>query len=77
VGRHRAAPNAVLVNEVEAKAPFRYLRFREPPYTDRAIKRIADDIRPLLADGIEVYAYFRHEKEPTAPRYAERLVELL
>ena len=70
-------PNAVQVNEVEAKAPFRYLRFREPPYTDRAIKRIAGDIRPLLADGIEVYAYFQHEKEPTAPRYAERLVELL
>jgi uncharacterized protein YecE (DUF72 family) len=69
--------NAVQVNEVEAKAPFRYLRFREPPYTDRAIKRIAGDIRPLLADGIEVYAYFQHEKEPTAPRYAERLVELL
>ncbi len=35
--------NAVLVNELEAKAPFRYLRFREPPYTDRAIKRIADE----------------------------------
>ena len=70
-------PNAVRVNEVQTKAPFRYLRFREPPYTDRAIKRIADDIRPLLADGIEVYAYFQHEKEPTAPRYAERLAELL
>jgi hypothetical protein len=24
-----------------------------------------------------VYAYFRHEDEPTAPRYAERLLELL
>jgi uncharacterized protein YecE (DUF72 family) len=69
--------NAIQVNEVEAKAPFRYLRFREPPYTDRAIKRIADDIRQLLADGIEVYAYFQHEKEPTAPRYAERLRELV
>ena len=69
--------NAIQVNEVEAKAPFRYLRFREPPYTDRAIKRMADGIRPLLADGIEVYAYFQHEKEPTAPQYAERLLERL
>jgi len=69
--------NAVLVNDVEATAPFRYLRFRDPPYTDKAIKRIADDIRPLLASGIEVFAYFQHEDEPTAPHYAERLLELL
>ena len=32
---------------------------------------------PLLADGIEVYAYFKHEDEPTAPGYALRLLELL
>ena len=30
-----------------------------------------------LADGVEVYVYFRHEEEPSAPRYAERLLELL
>ncbi len=69
--------NAVRVNEAEAKAPFRYLRFRDPPYTNKGIKRIADDIRPLLASGIEVFAYFQHEDEPTAPHYAERLLELL
>jgi uncharacterized protein YecE (DUF72 family) len=69
--------NAVLVNELEAKAPFRYLRFRDPPYTDKAIERIADDIRPLIASGIEVFAYFQHEDEPTAPHHAERLLELL
>jgi uncharacterized protein YecE (DUF72 family) len=69
--------NAVRINEVEAKAPFRYLRYREPPYTDKAIEGIADDIRPLVASGIEVFAYFRHEDEPTAPQYAERLLELL
>jgi uncharacterized protein YecE (DUF72 family) len=69
--------NAVLVNAMEAKAPFRYLRFREPPYTDKAIKRIADELRPLVASGIEVFAYFQHEDEPTAPHHAERLLELL
>jgi uncharacterized protein YecE (DUF72 family) len=69
--------NAVRINDVEAKAPFRYLRYREPPYADKAIKRIADDVRPLVASGIEVFAYFRHEDEPTAPQYAERLLELL
>jgi uncharacterized protein YecE (DUF72 family) len=69
--------NAVRINDVEARAPFRYLRYREPPYTDKALKRFADDVRPLVASGIEVFAYFRHEDEPTAPRYAERLLELL
>jgi hypothetical protein len=31
----------------------------------------------VLADGIEVYAYFKHEDEPTAPGYARRLLEFL
>jgi uncharacterized protein YecE (DUF72 family) len=68
--------NAVRVNERAAPAPFRYLRFRDPPYSDEDLAGFAEEIRPLLAAGIEVYAYFRHEDEPTAPAYAERLVEL-
>jgi uncharacterized protein YecE (DUF72 family) len=66
--------NAVCVNGRKADAPFRYLRFRDPPYSDEEIARIAQDIRPLLDDGLEVYAYFRHEDEPRAPQYAERLL---
>jgi uncharacterized protein YecE (DUF72 family) len=69
--------NAVRVNDLDAKAPFRYLRFRDPPYDDAELEGWAARIRPLLADGVEVFAYFRHEDEPTAPRYAERLLELL
>jgi uncharacterized protein YecE (DUF72 family) len=69
--------NAVRVNERDGSAPFRYLRFREPPHSDEDLARFAGEIRPLLAAGIEVYAYFRHEDKPTAPRYAERLLELL
>ena len=69
--------NAVRVNEREAPAPFRYLRFRDPPYSDEDLGGFVEEIRPLLAAGIEVFAYFRHEDEPTAPAYAERLLELL
>ena len=69
--------NAVCVNEREGPASFRYLRFREPPYSEEDLARFAEEIRPLLSSGIEVYAYFRHEDEPTAPAFAERLVELL
>jgi uncharacterized protein YecE (DUF72 family) len=72
-----AAPVPVRVNDAEANAPFRYLRFREPPYDDAALAALADRVRPLLADGVRVFAYFKHEDEPTAPRYATRLLELL
>jgi uncharacterized protein YecE (DUF72 family) len=68
---------AVRVNDWEADAPFRYLRFREPPYADGNIAALARRIRPLLANGVDVYAYFRHEDAPSAPAYAARLLELV
>ena len=67
---------AVRVNDWEAEAPFRYLRFRDPPYSDGDLRAFAGRIRPLLAEGVEVFAYFRHEDTPTAPDYALRLLEL-
>ena len=67
----------VRVNSLEADAPFRYLRLREPPYDDAALRGWADRLRPLLADGIRVYCYFKHEDEPTGALYAKRLLELL
>ena len=68
---------AVRVDDRETDAPFRYLRFREPPYADADLEAIAAGIRPLAAAGDEVYAFFRHEDEPTAPTYATALQELL
>jgi uncharacterized protein YecE (DUF72 family) len=68
---------AVRVNDWEADAPFRYLRFREPPYSERDLEAVEKRLRPLLGNGVEVYAFFRHEDAPTAPAYAERLVELV
>jgi uncharacterized protein YecE (DUF72 family) len=67
----------VRVNSLDGDAPFRYLRLREPPYDDRALASWAERLRPLLDDGIRVYCYFKHEDEPTGPRYAKRLRELL
>ena len=60
----------VRVNDFAAE-PFRYIRRREPPYSDA-------DLRALAArlEG-PAYVYFRHEDAPTAPAYAERLLQLL
>ena len=74
---HDLPPNAVRINDLDAEAPFRYLRLREPPYGDADLKEWADRLRPLLAEGIDLFVFFRHEDEPTAPRYAERLRDLL
>ena len=69
-----AAAGAVRVNDLDHAAPFRYLRLREPPYDDEALRALAARVR----DADEpVYVFFRHEDEPTAPAYAQRLVELL
>jgi uncharacterized protein YecE (DUF72 family) len=67
----------VRVDDWDADARFRYVRFREPPYSEDDLRGFAERSRPLLDDGVDVYAYFRHEDEPTAPAYARRLLELL
>jgi uncharacterized protein YecE (DUF72 family) len=59
----------VSVNDFDAE-PFRYIRLREPPYTDDDLRELAARLRP------PAYVYFRHEDEPTAPALAARLVEL-
>ena len=72
-----AVAPAVRVDDWEAEAPFRYLRFRDPPYSREELVEPAGRIRALLADGVDVYAYFRHEDEPTAPGYAKTLLALV
>jgi len=69
-----AAAGAVRVNDVDHPAPFRYLRLREPPYDDESLRRLA---RKIQAAHEPTYVYFRHEDEPSAPAYAQRLRELL
>ena len=69
-----AQAGAVRVNDLDHEAPFRYVRFRDPPYDDEALREWADRLRAV---DVPLYAYFRHEDEPTAPAYALRLLELL
>jgi uncharacterized protein YecE (DUF72 family) len=61
---------AVRVNDLDHPAPFRYLRRR----TDEGLEELAARITTMSEP---VYVYFRHEDEPSAPAYAQRLRELL
>jgi uncharacterized protein YecE (DUF72 family) len=65
------------VNALDAPGTFRYVRLRDPPYDEPALAAWAERLQPLLDAGVDVYCYFRHEDEPTAPVYAARLLELL
>ena len=60
----------VRVNDPNAE-PFRYLRLREPPYSDDELREVAASLRD------PAYVFVRHEDEPTAPPVAARLRELL
>jgi uncharacterized protein YecE (DUF72 family) len=69
-----AEAGTVRVNDLESDAPFRYVRFRDPPYADADLEEWAARLRDVREP---VFAYFRHEDAPTAPAYAQRLLELL
>lgn len=64
------------VDREDGTAEFRYLRLRDCPYAEEDLVAEAERIRRLLDTELDVYAYFRHEDEPTAPLYAERLLAL-
>jgi uncharacterized protein YecE (DUF72 family) len=65
------------VGDWESALGWRYVRFRDPPYAETDLRELAARLRPLLDSGLEVYGFFRHEDEPTAPLTALRLLALL
>jgi len=53
-----------------ATAGFTYYRFRKPTCTGEERTSMIDRIRQHMADGRDVYAYFKHEETPAGALYA-------
>jgi uncharacterized protein YecE (DUF72 family) len=71
------AAGVARVGRLDGAAPFRYLRLRDPPYDESALKGWADHIQGLLAEQRDVHCYFSHEDEPRGALAAERLLQLV
>src|SRR6185436_14365143 len=57
--------------------PFGYLRLRKTEYTDDELHKWAERISPALADGRDVYVYFKHEDGAASAKWAVQLQEML
>jgi uncharacterized protein YecE (DUF72 family) len=51
-------------------ADYAYYRYRKPSYTSDERRAMVERIRQHLAEGRDVYAYFKHEETPEGALYA-------
>jgi len=58
-------------------SPFSYLRLRKTEYSDDDLAAWSRRIGSALAEGSDVYCYFKHEEKGAGPILAERLAALL
>jgi uncharacterized protein YecE (DUF72 family) len=71
-----ASLGTVRVGSLDPEASFSYLRLREPPYDESSLAELAVRLREPLAEGRDVFCYFKHEDDPRGALYAVRLHEL-
>lgn len=55
-------------------AKFIYFRFRRPSYTPAEVEQLAGRVRRYTSDGIETFAFFKHEEDPRSPLNAVKLL---
>jgi uncharacterized protein YecE (DUF72 family) len=56
-------------------APFSYFRLRIPEMTEHYRQQIAEDLKQMSSAGVDVYAFFKHEDDPTGALYAEEVLK--
>jgi uncharacterized protein YecE (DUF72 family) len=60
-----------------ATSAFVYYRFRKPSYSGDERRSMIDRIRAHMADGRNVFAYFKHEETPEGALYAVDLLQAM
>ena len=55
-------------------ASYVYFRFRQPSYSADDLNKLAERIERCVADGLETYAFFKHEEDPRSPLNAVALL---
>ena len=55
-------------------ADFVYYRLRKPEYSAEDRKKIADSAHRMVADGKDVFLFFKHEDTPEGALYAEEIL---
>ena len=61
----------------ERTAKYIYFRFRKPSYDAADLKKLADRVERCLEDGLETYAFFKHEEDPRSPLNAVELLNMV
>ncbi len=51
-------------------ANYIYFRFRQPSYSPEDLKKLIERVGRCVADGLETYAFFKHEEDPHSPHNA-------
>jgi uncharacterized protein YecE (DUF72 family) len=59
----------------ERTANYIYFRFRKPSYSPADLHMLVGKVEGNVADGLETYAFFKHEEDPRSPLNAVELLE--
>ena len=59
----------------ERTAKYIYFRFRKPEYGPADLKLLVSRVEKCVSDGLETYAFFKHEEDPRSPLNAVELLE--
>ena len=51
-------------------ASYIYFRFRQPSYSADDLKKLVERVGRCVAEGLETYAFFKHEEDPRSPHNA-------
>lgn len=59
----------------ERTAKYIYFRFRKPEYGPADLRQLVSRVEKCVSDGLETYAFFKHEEDPRSPLNAVELLE--